>query len=285
MIRSDAALAVVGAALIVMALSSRLVKRHALSPMVLALIIGLAVGPHAVAWWTPAPGYQRACCSSRHAGSLSAFSVFDIALRVRPEDLRANVRRVVVLLLVAMPTMWAVTALGAHLLLGLPLALALLLAACLTPTDPGVASALVSGVQPNRSLPRRLRMSLQIEAAANDGLALPLVLLAGTLLTIRPDEVVATWLSEVFRQLGMAVVVGAAFGCTAAPIDRDRRRRPPRRGGLVPPGRCGCRPRDDVGGSPSRWYWDLRGLRWRGCSSARVFMTDCGSPSTWFTAP
>ena len=212
MITPDAALAVVGSALIVLALSSRLVKRHALSPMVLALVIGVAMEPHALGLVANGAAIPAGVLLEQTCRIALALSVFDIALRVRPDDLRANARRVVVLLLVAMPAMWAVTALGAYLILGLPLALALLLAACLTPTDPGVASALVSGVQPNRSLPRRLRMSLQIEAAANDGLALPLVLLAGTLLTIPPDEVVATWLSEVTRQLGIAVLVGAAFG-------------------------------------------------------------------------
>jgi NhaP-type Na+/H+ or K+/H+ antiporter len=212
MITADTALAIVGASLIVLALSSRLVKRHALSPMVLALAIGVMVGPQSLGLVDLQNATTKAALLEQTCRVALALSVFDIALRVRPEDLRINARRVTVLLLVAMPAMWAVTALGAHLLLGLPLALALLLAACLTPTDPGVASALVSGVEPNRSLPRRLRMTLQIEAAANDGLALPLVLLAGTLVTIPLDNIATAWLSEVARELGIAVVVGAGFG-------------------------------------------------------------------------
>lgn len=129
-----------------------------------------------------------------------------LALRTKPSDLRANRGRIAVLLLALMPAMWLVTALGASLLLGLPLALALLLGATLTPTDPGVASALVTGVLPNRFLPRRVRMSLQVEAGANDGLALPLVLFVGLLATAPNGQVLSQWAVEAGRQLGTAVV-------------------------------------------------------------------------------
>jgi sodium/hydrogen antiporter len=211
-ITADRVLLVAGAAVVVLGLSSRLVKRHALSPFVLALVAGAAVGPAATGVLDPLAEVPRGPLLEQLCRVALALSVLDITLRTRPSDLRANARRLAVMLGLLMPVMWLVSALGAGLLLGLPLAVALLLGAALTPTDPGVAGGLVSGVLPNRSLPRRIRMSLQVEAAANDGLALPFVLLSGLLVTLPAGEAVGDWVPEVLRELGVAVVVGGLLG-------------------------------------------------------------------------
>lgn len=212
MITVDRALLLVGLAVLVLGLSSKVVKRHALSPVLLALALGVVVGPRVLDLVDPLAEVPRHVLLEQLARVALAMSVVDIALRLRPSDLRANAFRLLVLLAVVMPAMWLVTALGASLLLGLPLALALLLGACLTPTDPGVASALVTGTMPNRMLPRRVRMSLQGEAAANDGLALPFVLFSGLLATLPAQEVLGDFAVEAGRQLGIAIVVGGLVG-------------------------------------------------------------------------
>ena len=212
MITADRALLLVGLAVVVLGLSSKVVKRHALSPVLLALAVGVAVGPVALDLVDPLAEVPRHVLLEQLARVALAMSVVDIALRLRPADLRDNARRLAVLLLVVMPGMWLVTSWGAALLLGLPLAVALLLGACLTPTDPGVASALVTGTLPNRMLPRRVRMSLQGEAAANDGLTLPFVVFAGLLATLPLSEALPELAVEAGRQLGIALAVGAATG-------------------------------------------------------------------------
>ncbi len=212
MIHADRVFALAGLALVLLGLSSRLVKRHALSPVLLALGAGILVGPHVLAIIEPETVVSRSKLLEQLSRVALALAVFDIALRTRPSDLRANAKRIGVLLVVLMPAMWLLTSLGAGLLLGLPLALALLVGATLTPTDPGVASALVTGVLPNQFLPRGVRMSLQVEAGANDGLALPFVLFAALLATIPEGEVVGRWVVEVARQLGTALAVGALVG-------------------------------------------------------------------------
>lgn len=212
MIHADRVFVIGGLALVLFGLSSRVVKRYALSPILLALVAGVAVGPHALDLLDPASVVVRGKLLEQLTRVALALSVFDIALRTRPDDLRADRRRLIVLLIVVMPGMWLVTSLGAGLLVGLPASAALVLGATLTPTDPGVASALVTGVTPNRSLPRRVRMSLQVEAGANDGLALPFVLLAGLLATADGGQVLGEWAVEAGREIGVAVVVGAAVG-------------------------------------------------------------------------
>ncbi len=215
MISADRVLLLAGLALVVLGLSSRIVKRFSLSPVVLALGAGVVVGPHVLGLVDPESVVRRGKLLEQLARVALALAVFDITLRTEPSDLRRNARRIGVLLVIVMPGMWLLTSLGAGLLLGLPLALALVLGATLTPTDPGVASALVTGVLPNRLLPRGVRMSLQVEAGANDGLALPFVLFACLLATLPNGEVLGDWLVEVGRQLGIAIAVGAAVGALA----------------------------------------------------------------------
>jgi NhaP-type Na+/H+ or K+/H+ antiporter len=212
MLTADGALLLVGIAVVLLGLSSKVVKRHALSPVLLAVAAGALAGPPVLDLLDPAAAVPRHVLLEQLARVALAMSVVDIALRLRPSDLRRNAARLAVLLLVVMPGMWLVSAWGASLLLGLPLAVALLLGACLTPTDPGVASALVTGTMPNTSLPRRLRMSLQGEAAANDGLALPFVVFSGLLATLPLDEALPRFLVEAGRQVGVALVVGALAG-------------------------------------------------------------------------
>ena len=212
MITADRVLLVVGVSVLVLGLSSRLVKRHALSPVLLALALGVVLGPLAFDVVEPTLEVPRHVLLEQLARVALCLSVVDVALRLRPEDLRAGARRFAVLLLVVMPGMWLVTGLGAWLLLGLPVAVALLLAAALTPTDPGVASALVTGTLPNRLLPRRVRIALQGEAAANDGLALPFVLLAAALATLPTGRALEEAAREIGLQLGTAAVVGLVTG-------------------------------------------------------------------------
>lgn len=212
MITADRILLLIGAAVVVLGLSSKVVKKHSLSPVLLALGVGVAAGPRVLDIVDPTSVVPRHVLLEQAARLALAMSVVDIALRLRPPDLRGNAARLAVLLGVVMPGMWLMTAWGASLLLQLPLALALLIGACLTPTDPGVASALVTGTMPNRMLPRRLRMSLEGEAAANDGLALPFVLFSGLLATMPFGEALPEFALEAAKMLGVAIGVGAITG-------------------------------------------------------------------------
>ena len=188
--------------------------------MLLALGVGVLIGPRVFGVIDLERAVEPGRVLEHLARVALALSVFDIALRTTPSDLRRNAKRITILLAVVMPGMWLLTSLGAGLFLGFPLAVALLLGATLTPTDPGVASALVTGVLADRMLPRRVRMSLQVEAGANDGLALPFVVLSGLLATLPGSQAVAEWVVEVGRQLAVAVVVGLAVGAAVRWLTR-----------------------------------------------------------------
>lgn len=81
------------------------------------------------------------------------------------------------LLAIVMPLTIAAIALSGHWILGLPLASALLLGACLAPTDPVLASD-VQIERPNSDDGDEARFALTSEAGLNDALAFPFVYLA-----------------------------------------------------------------------------------------------------------
>jgi NhaP-type Na+/H+ or K+/H+ antiporter len=210
----DPVLALLAATLLALGLGARLLKRNSMSPVLVALVAGVLAGPAVLGWIDPAALGRTRVLEGLTRIAL-ALGVADIALQVTRDDLRRNARRLVLLLTVVMAGMWLVTAAGAWLLLAVPLGAALLVGAALTPTDPVVSSALTSGPLPERMLPRRLRRTLQVEAGANDGLALPFVLLAGLIATESAGSAVLPWALEAGREIGLAVLIGPALGWAA----------------------------------------------------------------------
>ncbi len=221
---TNTVLVVASAVVLVLGLLSRVLRRNALSPVLLALAAGALVGPDVLGWVDLTAHVPRATLLHDVAGVALALAVADIGLGTTRDDLRANARRLALLLTAGMVGMWLAATAGAVLLLGLPLSVALLLGAILTPTDPGVASGLVTGPLPERTLPRELRRTLQLESGANDGLALPFVLLAGLLATHAAGTAWSRWLVEAGREIGVALVLGPAIGATVGMLARQAHR-------------------------------------------------------------
>ncbi len=214
----DAALIIVGASLLVLGLLSRVIKRLFLSSVLLALLIGVAVGPEGLAIIDPAGTREERRAMEQLARLTLAIALMGAGLQINRADLRETARPCVSLLTVGMVGMWLVTGLGAWLLLDLPFWAGFLLGAVLTPTDPVVASTLVTGPLAEANLPRGLRRTLQIESGANDGLALPFVLLGALMLTMPDGEAVSEWALEVVKQVGLAVAAGFLLGYAAGKL-------------------------------------------------------------------
>ncbi len=208
----NVALVIVGGSLLVLALFSAILKRVFLSSVLLALVLGIALGPRGLALIDP----ERIEHSRRALEELArvtlAMSLMGAGLQITRADVRANLGRSAALLTAGMVGMWAATGIGAWLLLDLPFWGAFLLGAILTPTDPVVASALVTGPLAERNLPRRLRRTLLMESGANDGLALPLVLLAVFMETKPGADGFELWAFEAMKSVGIAVAIGAIVG-------------------------------------------------------------------------
>ncbi|UPK62166.1 cation:proton antiporter [Rhodococcus pyridinivorans] len=131
------------------------------------------------------------------------------ALRYPIAAVRRHRRALAVLLLIVMPAMAAISAVLGWAMAGLPLAAALLFGTAICPTDPVLASSVVTGDLAERDLPARDRQLLSLESAANDGLALPLVVAA--IAVAGPLSAGAAVTESLWQVLG-ALVAGALLG-------------------------------------------------------------------------
>lgn len=205
----DLVLVSVGALGMVVASLSEKLRGLPVSEPLLALSLGVVLGPAVTGFLSLPPLTEEHASVHEGARILLAVSVMAVALRYPFGDVRRRLRPVAILLLVAMPTMAIISVGLGWLILGLPLAAAALVGAAVSPTDPVLASSVVTGDLAERDLPVRDREILSLESGANDGLALPLVLAALAVagpLTASEAVVESAW------QVGGAVVLGAALG-------------------------------------------------------------------------
>ncbi len=92
----------------------------------------------------------------------------------------------------------------------------MLAGAAITPTDPIVASSIVTGAVAKENIPHRLRNIISTESGWNDGLGYPFVLLAILMLQRSPSEAISHWLTRVLVwEVGAAILFGALFGYLA----------------------------------------------------------------------
>lgn len=208
----DVLLAVVGVLGVLVAVLSVKLSTWPVSAPLLGLVAGIALGPEGVAVMPlPLLGDEQ---SMLHTASrmLLAISVMAVAVRYPVHEVWRHWRSLTILLLVVMPLMAVLSGGLGMAVAGLPVASAALLGAAICPTDPVLASSVVTGKRAGRDVPTRDRLLLSVESGANDGLALPLVLAAlvvagGLSATGAAGE--ATW-----QVLG-GVVLGGAAGTVA----------------------------------------------------------------------
>jgi sodium/hydrogen antiporter len=164
---------VVGAVLIVMALSGSVLKRLPLSTSMLYLAAGILIGPHALNLINFDP-IAEAAIVERITEVAVIVSLFTAGLKLRVPLRDPLWRLPVVLASWSMALTVGLIALVGVAALELPLGAAILLGAVLAPTDPVLASDVQVTGPRDRD---RLRFTLTGEAGLNDGTAFPFVML------------------------------------------------------------------------------------------------------------
>ena len=201
-----------GVVLVLVLLSERLSSWSLPAPL-LAVVIGAAIGPHAldVIPFDRLAEYRDPLLTE---GSRIALGVglVGVALRLPHGYWRRNWRWIAGIIGAGMAVMW-LTAAGLLLAVGLPLTLALLVGAMLTPTDPITTTPVVTGANAEKYVPERVRFNLSGESGVNDGLGFLFVMLPLLLLTVAPTGQAWTqWLVDVvlWKVLGAAVLAALA---------------------------------------------------------------------------
>jgi sodium/hydrogen antiporter len=164
---------IVGGVLISMALISSVLRRLPVSPAMLYLTAGVALGPAGVGLIALDP-LADAHLLERLTEVVVIISLFSAGLKLRSPLAHVRWQRPVRLASVAMVLTVALIAVAGVVGLGLSLGTAILLGAVLAPTDPVLASDVQVGEPGDRD---RVRFSLTGEAGLNDGTAFPFVML------------------------------------------------------------------------------------------------------------
>ena len=200
---------VLGAVILVFGLGSNWLQQSPIPPTVLALGVGVIVGPAGAGWIDLSELGQRPRILEALARLTLGIGLVGVALRIPREYPRQNWRELTVLTVSAMLLMFCISTALLHLILQLPLTLAALIGAIITATDPVASSPIVTGPLAEKTLPERIRHAISFESGANDGLGYLLVFLPFLILSRPEGEALSHWLLDT---LLFDVVLATAFG-------------------------------------------------------------------------
>ncbi len=195
-----------GLLILTFGLISKRIQMSALTPPMVFVAFGLAVGSDGL-------GLVRV---SAGANAVHVFAELTLAVVLFLDASRINLARLrheyhlpLRLLAFGMPlTLLLGTLLALVLFSDLSLFEAALLAAILTPTDAALGQAVVS----DPVVPVRIRQTLNVESCLNDGLALPAVLILAALAEAAGQAEVTPWVGYTVKQIALGPIVGVAVG-------------------------------------------------------------------------
>jgi NhaP-type Na+/H+ or K+/H+ antiporter len=210
----DVTLVIVGALGIAVVFTSALIRHLPLSEPLIALALGVALGPEVL----DVTDFGRGTDVLHVATEVGlAIALMAVALRFPWPEVRQHLRPVLFMITIGMVAMAAIVGALAWWLLPVGLSAAVLVGGALAPTDPVLSSSVVTGKPAADILPHRLRLMLSVESGFNDGLALPLVI-AGVVLV--RDDGLGRFTIEGLLSLAIAVVGGWALGAAAGAVFR-----------------------------------------------------------------
>jgi sodium/hydrogen antiporter len=209
----DLTMALIGLLALALGIASKWLEQTPVPLSLLAVVFGVAVGPAGFGWLEISDFGEQNAVLEGTARITLAIGLIGVALRVPKEYPRRKWREMLLLTGVGMPVMWVLSTVVLVLLLDVPLVLAALLGAIVTPTDPIAASPIVTGPLAEDNLPERVRDAISFDSGANDGLTYLFVFLPLLILTLPGGEVATEFLLHTLLwQVLIATAIGAAIG-------------------------------------------------------------------------
>ncbi len=205
-------LSIIAAALLAVAGVSRRLTDTSFTPAMAFVGIGLLAGPLVIDEVTVAPASATV---RTLAEATLAVVLFADASRIKLRVLRREYAVPVRLLGIGLPLTIAAGALAAALLHQLNAAEAVVLAIVLAPTDAALGQAVVT--EPR--LPSRIRQGLNVESGLNDGICVPLLLIALAVADVEDKAVTGHHaVSIVAEEIGYGILGGVVAGLAAAAV-------------------------------------------------------------------
>lgn len=188
-------------------------QRSLVTEPLVATALGFAVGPLGFGWIAPERWLDGPSLVHVVTKYLLVVAVMAAALRLPHHFPKDAPRGTLVLVTAGMLAMVLTVATIVWLGFDLSWVLCLLIGGILAPTDPVLATTVVTGREALQNVPKRTRDLLTAESGANDGLAFPLVALPLSLLVPTGKPPVRTFLLEtLLYQNALALLVAVAIG-------------------------------------------------------------------------
>ena len=200
------ALAIVALAVLGVAVISRRLSGTSITPAMVFVAIGVLAGPLVLDDITVAP---KGATVRMLAEATLAVVLFSDASRIDLRALRREAMLPIRLLGIGLPLTIALgTLLAGTIFAHLTFSEALILGVILAPTDAGLGQAVVT----DRRLPQRVRQSLNVESGLNDGVCVPLLLIALAVAAGSKSHGVHVVLEEIGWGLAGGATAGALAG-------------------------------------------------------------------------
>ncbi|KAF8940621.1 hypothetical protein BGZ58_005580 [Dissophora ornata] len=221
--------ALLGCFIIFFGLVSLFVKEKMfISEAFVSTVFGIVIGPYAIGIFDP--------LSWEHFDSVTLeFTRIVIAVQVMaagvslPRSYMVKEKRSLFMMIVPlMILMWLTSAtLIWALIPDLDFVEAMILAACITPTDPVLSNSVVKGRFAEKHVPPRLRYLLSAESGINDGMGLPFLYLGLYLLRERTvSDALSKWVYMIWAyQILMSIVLGGLIGAAARKLVKGAKNR------------------------------------------------------------
>ena len=206
-------LAIIAATVLVVAGVSRRLTGTPVTPAMVFVLVGVLVGPLVIDEVTAAPTGEGV---RTLAETTLAVVLFADASRIKPRVLAREYAVPLRLLGIGLPLTIAVGAVLAALIFDqLNATEAIVLAILLAPTDAALGEAVVT--EPR--LPSRIRQGLNVESGLNDGICVPLLLIALAAADVEDKSTGGHHaLTIVAEQIGYGILGGAVAGVAAAAV-------------------------------------------------------------------
>ena len=214
----------IGSLLLVMGMSTTLLKRLPVTTAIIYLAVGLVVGPSALNLFHFNPLKESALLEIMTEIAV-LISLFSAGVKMPAPFSLARWRAPIVLATVSMALTVAMIAAFSYYVLGLPLGAGVLLGAILAPTDPVLATDVQIRHPGDRD---QLRFTLTCEAGMNDGSAFPFVMLGLGLLGLHEiGDLGLRWvLVDVLWATLAGIAIGVVSGIAMARLGWRLRRAP-----------------------------------------------------------
>ncbi|BFZ58031.1 hypothetical protein PYCC9005_005089 [Savitreella phatthalungensis] len=212
-------LTILGAFIGVLGLISYVVKeRLYISDSLVATLLGIAFGPVAANFVRPASYGNEDRITLPFTRLVIGIQLVLAGIQLPSMYIIKQWKSILMLIIPIMTIKWVVSALVIRLVFPtLSYLESLVIGACITPTDPILANAIVKGRYAEKYVPEHLRDIISAEAGVNDGFGYPFLFLAVALLKVESrgaaiaDWFVHVWLYEIL----LSVIYGVAVGLVA----------------------------------------------------------------------